>query len=499
MALLDVRHITKTFPGVRALERVSLRLERGEVLALLGENGAGKSTLMKILGGVQRPDSGEIELDGKPVEIHTVNDAARLGIALIHQELNLADNLNIAENVFLGREPRRLGVVDRAAMEGATEQLLARVGLAADPRTQVRRLPIGQQQLVEIAKALATQARILILDEPTSSLAQEDTARLLQLIGELRGQGVSMIYISHRLGEVEQIADRATVLRDGRNSGELERGEIDRANMVRLMVGRDIHQFYHHREHIARAPALEVEGLQLAGKRAGGVPISFSVGAGEIVGLAGLIGAGRTELLEAIFGQTPALAGQIKVAGQTVKIHSPRDAIRAGLALVPEDRKQQGLVLEMAVQENIALPGLRRLALGGIVVRQNKVVALAREMIAQLGVRTPSARQPVQYLSGGNQQKVVLAKWLALKPRVLLLDEPTRGIDVVAKEEIYRLMEALAEAGIGVLVVSSELQEVLGISDRVLVMHEGRLSGEVAGAAMTEEQVMHLATGGRAA
>jgi len=491
--LLEVQQVTKHFPGVIALEDVSLTLARGEVLAVIGENGAGKSTLMKILAGVQEPNRGQILCDGRPVTIDSVVAAERLGIALIHQELNLADNLDIGANVFLGREPRSFGVIDSKQINERTHELLKEVQLDCSPREIVSRLPIGKQQMVEIAKALAVDARVLIMDEPTSSLSQHETENLFRVIKELQGRGVSILYISHRLSEVKELADRVVVLRDGRNAGELARAEIHRDAMVRLMVGRDISQFYQRRSHQVEEVVLKVKGLRTTTYPA--ATLDLTVRAGELVGVAGLVGAGRTELLRVLFGVDKALAGTIELGGQPLVMRSPLDAIEAGIALVPADQKEHGLILEMTVRENISLPSLRRDQRTGVLnrIRESEIVA---EMIKKLSVKTPSGEQIAQYLSGGNQQKVVLGKWLALEPHLLLLDEPTRGIDVGAKQEIYRLMEELAEAGVAVLFVSSEMEEVLNMSDRVLVMHEGRITGELTRDELTEEAVMHLATGG---
>ena len=384
--LLEVRRVTKQFPGVRALRGVDLTLGRGEVLAVIGENGAGKSTLMKILAGVQRPDSGELFLDGGLVELRDVQAAQRHGIALIHQEINLAGNLDIGANLFLGREPTRFGLVDRSAIRAESAKVLAPLGLDLDPDTRVDTLPIGLQQLVEIAKALVSRARILIMDEPTSSLTQHEAARLFQVIRELRAQGVSIVYISHRLGEVKELADRVAVLRDGENAGVLAREEIDHAAMVRLMVGRDLSQFYQRRSHPPGAVLLEARALRTPAHPRH--EIHFTLRAGEVVGIAGLVGAGRTELLQTLFGITSALAGELRVRGEPVRLRSPGDAISAGIALVPEDRKQQGLVLEMAVAENLSLASLRRDQRGGFLNRPAEQ-ALCDRMIPQLAIKTP--------------------------------------------------------------------------------------------------------------
>jgi ribose transport system ATP-binding protein len=491
--LLEVRGISKRFLGVPALSGVSLRLHTGEVLAVLGENGAGKSTLMKILAGVQQPDDGEIFLDGRAVRLNSVGEAQTAGIALIHQELNLADNLDVGANIFLGREPRRLGVIDKRRIEAESAPLLERVGLPFSPRTLVSTLSIGQQQMVEIAKAVAVNARVLIMDEPTSSLSQHETEQLFRVVRDLRASGVGIIYISHRLGEVRELADRVTVLRDGKNAGELARDEISHDKMVRLMIGRDVSQLYQRAENAVGETVLDVQGLRTSAHPQHA--LSFQVRAGEIVGVAGLVGAGRTELLETLFGVRLPLGGAVRLGDITLQLRSPQDAIAAGIALVPEDRKQQGLILEMACAHNLSLPGLHRTKRGGF-LNFAAERALSERMFQELGIRATGAAQVVQFLSGGNQQKVVLGKWLAMEPRLLLLDEPTRGVDVGAKAEIYRLMEDLAGRGVAVLFVSSELEEIMGIADRALVMHEGRLSGELPRRDFSEEAIMHLATGG---
>ena len=491
--LLQVRELSKGFPGVRALSGVNLDVWPGEVVAVIGENGAGKSTLMKILAGVQRPDAGEILWDGRPVQFASVEAALQAGIVLIHQELNLADNLDVGGNIFLGREPRRMGLIDRRRIDRDSAEVMRRVGLECSPRTIVSSLPIGRQQMVEIAKALSSDARLLIMDEPTSSLTTHEAEQLFSVVKDLRSRGISILYISHRLAEVKELADRVVVLRDGRNAGGLDRSEVTHDRMVRMMVGRELSQFY---PHTPRAPGDAV--LDVRRLRTPTFPkheLSFTLRAGEIVGLAGLVGAGRTELLRTLFGIDRARGGEIEVVGRLLSRHGAADAIAAGLALVPEDRKQQGLVLEMPVRENLSLAGVNRSARMGFLALAAER-DLATTMIGSLGIKTPSDRQAVQFLSGGNQQKVVLGKWLAVRPKVLLLDEPTRGIDVGAKQEIYRLMEQLADSGVAILFASSEMEEVLGMSDRTLVMHEGRLTGELTRAQLSEEAVMHLATGG---
>ncbi|MDG2359348.1 MAG: sugar ABC transporter ATP-binding protein [Planctomycetaceae bacterium] len=491
--LLEVRDVTKGFPGVIALSRVNLTLGHSEVLALIGENGAGKSTLMKILAGVQEPDSGQLLIDGNPVRIDSVQSAFDHGVALIHQELNLSDNLDVGANIFLGREPKKNGLIDKAKIREDSRDLLARVGLNVSPDTIVERLPIGQQQLVEIARALSVNARVLIMDEPTSSLSAHEAETLFKVVNDLRSKGVSIIYISHRLSEVRELADRVTVFRDGENAGDLGRDEISHDRMVQLMVGRDVSQFYVRKPHSPGEVVLEVKDLVTPANP--GHKLNFAIRAGEIVGVAGLVGAGRTETLQVLFGVEPAVAGTIEVSGKTIQIKSPIDAIQAGLALVPEDRKLQGLVLEMAVRTNVGLAGLKRNQKKLGFLNSPQEGACTTEMISKLRIKTPNEQQVVQYLSGGNQQKVVLGKWLSLNPKVLLLDEPTRGIDVGAKQEIYRLMEELAEQGMAILFVSSEMEEILGMSDHTLVMHEGRITGKLSREEISEEAVMQLATG----
>jgi ribose transport system ATP-binding protein len=492
--LLEVREVSRRFPGVRALHRVSLQVEAGEVVAVIGENGAGKSTLMKILAGVQQPDEGVLLWRGRPVSLDSVQQALELGIALIHQELNLADNLDVAENIFLGREPRRFGWIDSRRMRREAAKYLNLIGLDAAPDTPLSTLTIGRQQMVEIAKALSVNAQVLIMDEPTSSLSGHETEALFRVVRQLRERGVSVIYISHRLSEVRELADRVVVLRDGENAGHLNRNQISHDAMVRLMVGRDISQFYVRRSRQPGDVVLEVRDLVSAAYPR--ERLNFQLRAGEIVGLAGLVGAGRSEMLRALFGIDRPLAGQILVDDRIRRLRSSIDAIRCGIALVPEDRKQQGLVVEMPVRTNISLAGLRAHRRWGMFINRWIEARDTAAMIDRLKIKTPSAEQIVQYLSGGNQQKVVLSKWLSLAPRVLLLDEPTRGIDVGAKQEIYDLMEQLADQGVGILFASSELEEVLGMSDRALVMHEGRIAGELSREELSEEAVMHLATGG---
>ena len=492
--ILEVHGITKRFPGVTALSNVDLTLNPGEVLAVIGENGAGKSTLMKILAGVQMQDEGEINIDGVPTLIDSCRKATDLGISLIHQELNLSDNLSVGANIFLGREPRSFGFIDNQKIRKDAQAVLEQVGLQIDADTLVSTLSIGQQQLVEIAKALSTNAKVLIMDEPTSSLSTGETERLFEVVRDLKQRGVSIIYISHRLAEVSALADRVLVLRDGENAGQLRRREIKHDAMVQLMVGRDVSQYYARQPHPIGDVVLEVRDLITPAWPLH--KLNFKLHRGEIVGISGLVGAGRTELLRVLFGVDQALGGEILVRGFPVDLKTPEDAINIGLALVPEERKEKGLIIDMSVRENISLAGIWRNRIGFGALNRKKEAADTDEMVEQLRIKTPHAEQIVRYLSGGNQQKVVLGKWLTMQPTVLLMDEPTRGIDIGAKEEVYKLMESLARTGMAILFVSSELEEILGMSDRALIMHEGRITGELERDVLTEETVMLLATGG---
>ena len=487
--LLEVRGIGKAFPGVQALQDVGLVLRRGEVLALIGENGAGKSTLMKVLAGVHRPDAGTVLIDGAPVQFATPRAALDAGVALIHQELELCDNLTVAGALFLGRELRRGPFLRLQAMDAATRAALARVGLDVEPRRLVGTLAPGQQQLLEIARALHAAARILIMDEPTSSLTQTETERLFAVVRELRAQGTGIVYISHRLGEVRALADRVLALRDGRNAGELAGADATHERMVAMMVGREL-RGEQRRPHAPGEVVLRVQGLRTQAWP--DAAASFELRRGEVVGIAGLLGAGRSELLRALFGADAALAGRIDCAGVALAGHDPRTAAAHGLVLVPEDRKLQGLVLSMAVRENLSLPTLRA---RGVLVDRAFERELCARSIAELKIATPDGEQRVSALSGGNQQKIVLGKWLAAGPKVLLLDEPTRGVDVGARAEIYARLHSLAAQGLAILFVSSELEEVLTLADRVLVMHEGSIAGALDRSAMTEQAIISLATG----
>lgn len=494
--LLEAAGLCKRFPGVQALSDVSAVFHAGEVVAVMGENGAGKSTLMKALAGVHPPDAGEIRWRGQRVRITSVAQAEALGIAFIHQELNLCGNLTVAENVFLGREPARGGWwLDRARMRRETVELLSRVGLKIGPDELVENLSIGQRQMVEIARALARDASLVIMDEPTSSLTATETARLFEVVADLKKRGLAVVFISHRLAEVIAVADRVTVLKDGKNSGSLTKSEITSERMVRLMVGRDLDPSRRRPEGVKTGTVrLEVEGLRTA--MWPDQAVGFSVRAGEIVGMAGLVGAGRTEIARVIAGVDRSRGGTVRADGAALASGSVGRAVAAGVVLAPEDRKEQGIFLEMSIRDNISLPGLagEKLQWFGF-VRKRAAAALAERMRGMLGIRTSGVAKAAGLLSGGNQQKVVLAKWLAMEPKVFVLDEPTRGVDVGAKAEIYRVIAELAAGGAAVLMVSSDLEEVLRMSDRILVMHEGRLAGELSGAEMSEEAVMRLATG----
>jgi ribose transport system ATP-binding protein len=497
--LLEIQGISKRFPGVVALDQVNLSVGAGEVVALIGENGAGKSTLMRIIGGAVARDGGTIKIDGKTVEINSPREASALRIEFIHQELSVLDNLDVAANIFLRREPTKGGflkLIDRARIYREADVFVRKLGLDISSRTLLSRLSIAQQQLVEIARALSAGARMIIMDEPTSSLTLTETRRLLEIVKDLKSQGVSIIYISHRLHEVEEISDRAVVLRDGRNAGELARNEINHERMVRMMVGRDLKDFFKGGTE-GPTPVNGHEGFEVRRLRTLRYPkhaVSFSVAYGEVLGFAGLVGAGRSELARAIFGVEGAIEADVALEGKALTINGPRDAIANGIYLVPEDRRSSGLIVDFNVRENISLPNLDSYS-------SAKLINFAKESKAALdackaiNIKTPTPEMRAANLSGGNQQKVVLAKWLTFAPRVLIFDEPTRGIDVGAKAEIYQLIRNLAANGVSVIVISSEMEEVLGISDRIAVMHEGRLTGILDRAQFSEEAVMRLATG----
>jgi ribose transport system ATP-binding protein len=491
---LEMRHISKQYPGVRALDDVSLTVGVGEVHALLGENGAGKSTLMKILAGAQFRDAGEIVLNGQPVMIDSPQKAMDLGISIIYQEFNLVPYLSAGENIFLGREPRAAlpGFVDFKTLYREAQQVIDKLGVRMDARTPVNRLSIAQQQMVEIAKATSKKAKIIVMDEPSATLTDHELTALFDLIRQLKSEGVSVVYISHRLEEIFEVCDRATIMRDGKWIATRDVADLTREEIIRLMVGREL------KDAIPKVPAqpgdiaLKIKHLNRTGVLH---DINFEVRKGEVLGLAGLVGAGRTETARAIFGADPIDSGEIEILGKPVKVRSPQDAIKHGIGLVTEDRKQQGLVLGMAVRENTTLANLDLLATLGFIKRKEER-EVAEKYRKDLSIKTPTIEQTVQNLSGGNQQKVVLAKWLFTGSKVLIFDEPTRGIDVGAKSEIYKLMNELAARGVAIIMISSELPEILGMSDRILVMHEGRIAGELSRAEADQESIMHLATGG---
>jgi ribose transport system ATP-binding protein len=493
--LVAIHGLCKSFAGVQALDRVDFELRAGEVHALMGENGAGKSTLMKILAGIHARDAGDVLVEGRPVEIASPRAAQALGIGIVHQELNLMRHLSAAQNIFIGREPRRgLGVfLDEERLNADARRLFERLNLELDPRTRVSDLTVARQQMVEIAKALSFDSKVLIMDEPTAALNSREVADLFRVVRQLRDEGVGIVYISHRMDELQQIADRVTVMRDGRTMDTVPMQGTSVDTIIHLMVGRALG------ENLRGAPpdtarnetALEVRHLQ---RGAAIRDVSFSLRKGEILGFAGLMGAGRTEVARAVFGADPIDGGEILVHGKPVRIRTPRDAVRQGIGYLSEDRKQFGLATTMDVQANIAMTSLSRMLRLGMFVDTQALADTAADYVRQLGIRTPSVAQPVRLLSGGNQQKVVIAKWLLRDCDILFFDEPTRGIDVGAKAEIHKLIDALAAQGKAIVVISSELPEILRLSHRVLVMCEGRVTGEQDAREATQESIMQLAT-----
>ena len=489
---LEAEGIRKAFPGVQALAEVSLQIRRGEIHAVVGENGAGKSTLMNILSGVYRADHGRIMLEGEEVRPSSPKDAYDLGISIVHQENSLCTNLSVAENVLVHRVPTQFGgLVDRKSLHEQTKEMLEVLCIDAGPQTVVRDLSVGQQQLVEIAKATACECKVLILDEPTSSLTDHEAGILFDRIRVMREQGTSVIYISHKLSEVFDLADRVTVLRDGRVVGVRALAETDVASIVRLMVGREISQLYPDRGERRGAPMLQVRHLS-RGERF--QDVTFDLHRGEILGVAGLIGSGRTDMALSVFGASPTDGGEILIDGEPVDIESPVKAIDLGMAYLPEDRREEGLFLDMDVTANIISAHLGSFTSGSL-MDAREAEAEAGGFAETLDIRTPSLEQKVLNLSGGNQQKVVVAKWLSTKPRILIVDEPTRGIDVGTKAEIHTLLRGLANEGVAILMISSELTEILGMSDRILVMHGGRVKGELSMDEASEDSVMSLAVG----
>jgi len=493
MSFLEMKNIVKTYPGVQALKGVNLAVEAGEVHALVGENGAGKSTLMKILAGAEPMDSGKLFVDGQEIQFSGPSDAQKKGISMIYQEFNLVPEMTVAENIFLGCEPEKskLGFIDWKAMRTRAAQLLDRLDAHINVRLPVSALSIAQQQMVEIAKALSHKARLIAMDEPSATLTEHELAHLFKLIKDLSRAGIAVIYISHRLEEIFEICDRVTILRDGEWIATRPISEISREEIVRQMVGREIGQEFPKVPVALGRVLLRVTNLSSANRIKN---VSFEIHAGEVVGLAGLVGSGRTELARAILGLEPRSSGTIELEGKALTIRSPMEAIKAGIALIPEDRKGQGLVMGASVRENVTLASLHKFSRSGFILSKKEMKAV-REMVNDLRIKTPSIDQPVQFLSGGNQQKVVLAKGLLTESKILIFDEPTRGIDVGAKQEIYHLMNALAKSGMGILMISSELPEILGMSDRILVMHEGKIVGKINRGDATQEKVMALAMG----
>ena len=486
---IEAEGITKRYPGVVALDGVGLRIRPGTVHALMGENGAGKSTLMKILAGNILPDEGEIRVKGRPMRFHSPRDATDAGIAMIHQELLLVPHMTIAENIWIGREPTRFGLVDHRELNRRTRELLDRIGIDLTPERQLGSLTVANQQMVEIAKAVSYNSDVLIMDEPTSAITDKEVDHLFQIIGQLKSQNKSIVYITHKMSEVFTIADDISVFRDGRHVGTGPASEFDQAKMIALMVGRELTHMFPKGEAKIGEAVLSVRDLGLAGVFRG---VSFDLHKGEIFGLAGLIGAGRTNVAETIFGVTPATSGEIRIAEQSVVIDSPKTAMDHGLALLTEDRKSSGLFLMHSVLDNMQIASVRTHTAGGF-VKQGALNAMCTRMRDSLRIKTPTLDETIGNLSGGNQQKALIARCLMTNPRILILDEPTRGIDVGAKAEVHRLISDLAAEGLAIIMISSELPEILGMSDRIMVMHEGHVSGFLDRKEATQEKIMELA------
>lgn len=492
--MIEMSGISKAFNGNVVLKDVEFSLKEGEIHALMGENGAGKSTLMKILSGIYSKDSGTIKVDGKEVQFKSPKDAEKYGIVVIHQELNILPDLTVAENLFLGKEKTygKFGILKKKEMEKETSELLSKLGLKVNPKTRAGDLSVGKQQIIEIAKAIASNAKYIIMDEPTAALTDREIKTLFETIRELKEKGISFVYISHRMEEIFAICDSITILRDGQYVGERKIAETTFDEIVAMMVGRELGERFPERHCEIGDVKLEVKSLKSNGLFE---DISFNVRKGEVVGVAGLMGAGRTEVAETIFGYRKANKGEILIDGKKVSIKSPIDAMKHKIGYVTEDRKVKGLVLDFSILENVSLANLKKVSSSGV-MKKSKEEGLVNQYIEQLRIRTSSAKQSVKSLSGGNQQKVVIAKWLGTEPEILILDEPTRGVDIGAKKEIYQIINELAKAGVAILMISSELPEIIGMSDRVIVMHEGKLTGEVRKEEMTQELIMHYATGG---
>ena len=491
--MIQMSGISKSFSGNQVLNDVSFELANGEIHALMGENGAGKSTLMKILSGIHHKDSGHIRVDGEEQTFKTIKDSERCGIHVIHQELNILPDLSVAENLFLGKElTYGFGIMKRAEMRRQAHDLLCKLGLDIDPKTRAGDLSVGKQQLVEIAKAIASHAKYIVMDEPTAALTDREIQTLFETVRELKNKGISFVYISHRMEEIFAICDRITILRDGQYAGVRDIPKTSFDEIVAMMVGRELGERFPERQHCIGDIKLSVDNLCANHAFEN---VSFELRKGEVLVLAGLMGAGRTEVAQTLFGARKANSGSIAIDGQAVKIHNPVQAMQHKIGFVTEDRKTEGLLLDFSIQDNIMLTNFDKTCRMGITqpASENQFV---QKFIDQLAIRTTDAHLPVKSLSGGNQQKVVLAKWLGTEPDILILDEPTRGVDIGAKKEIYTIINQLAEAGVAILMISSELPEVIGMADRVLVMHEGRITGEVHKNNMTQENIMHYATGG---
>ena len=490
--LLEMRGISKTFPGVRALDGVTLKVRRGSVHALMGENGAGKSTLMKCLFGIYSKDAGEVLLDGVPADFKNPRDALDHGVAMVHQELNQALKRSVMDNIWLGRYPKSLGVfTSEQAMYRDTKKIFDELGLKVDPRIEMSRLSVSTRQMVEIAKAVSYGAKVIVLDEPTSSLTDDETERLFNIIEMLKSRGCGIIYISHKMEEIRRICDEVTVMRDGRHIATDTTENMPMERIIKLMVGRELKERFPEKTNTPGEVSLEVSGL--TAEYSAVRDVSFKVRRGEIVGIAGLGGSGRTEVLETIFGIAERRSGEIKLNGKTVKNRTPAESIRNGFALITEERRRDGIFGILDITENTVISSLKNYLLGGILLRDLAMKSETERMIGAMRIKTPSRRTKIRSLSGGNQQKVILGRWLLTDPQVLLLDEPTRGIDVGAKYEIYSLILELAHRGRSVIVVSSEMPELLGICDRILVMSGGRLAGEVDAKNTTQEEIMELA------
>ncbi|NSL51429.1 sugar ABC transporter ATP-binding protein [Calidifontibacillus erzurumensis] len=492
--LVEMRNISKAFSGNRVLENVDFEVLPGEIHALMGENGAGKSTLIKILTGIYERDAGTVHVKGKEVHFSNPKEAEKAGIAVIHQELNIIPQLTVSENMFLGKElTNGFGVLKTKEMKEKTTEYMNRLGISIDPDAEAGKLSVGQQQMIEIARAVAANTEVLIMDEPTAALTDREIETLFKVINSLKSQGVGIVYISHRMEEIFEICDRISILRDGQFIGTKKIKETNFDEVVQMMVGRELGERYPDRSVNPSDERLKVEGLTSKGVFEN---ISFSLRKGEILGVAGLMGAGRTEIMEALFGYRPKQQGKVFIDGEEVQIHNPYDAIKAGIGFVTEDRKDEGLVLGLSVRENLSLPNLKIISTNGL-ISAKKEHEFVQDMINKFRVKTSSQEQAVKSLSGGNQQKIVIGKWLGIRPKILILDEPTRGVDVGAKKEIYQIMNELTEQGVAIIMVSSELPEILGMSDRIMVIHEGKITAIFDRREATQEKIMQAATGGK--